>query len=472
MCDGRAAPGATPWRGEGMRGYHRRNSMDLTFPHMIAPVLALTVSFSLMVPPGMSRAGEQRSPLRLANGEPLTCIYYFPHWWEPWKSDDDAVRADLKRLRGMGFNTLLLDHEWSQAIEGNWRLLDRSHRLAREAGMAVVPWLSPKTWSDVTPGQRHELARKWFDVDFRYGMNQDGSPAAPIIWDGAVHVAGVQYARMYLQRYSSQALLRLRWRGKVRPVISLSVESAWHGGFDPGSIARFRVWCRRKYRSLSVLNSRWGTSYAFWRSVDPRDTDVFSYKEHLEGKARHPQAVEDHVLFRSETIRDVLKAIGREVRRTHPDVLLLAEYPYQYDAEHPHAKAYRIQYGADPISCDWADVVLLRATGPLSARELAALEQHRKRTGQQFILTYRTYTDWDVPPSEPAFQRSVETYAGQAARYAAGFGFYSWNEMVDTHVAYSPVMSASEQRGWTEERAERAIALVGAMVRRYRELVR
>jgi len=32
-------------------------------------------------------------------------------------------------------------------------------------------------------------------------------------------------------------------------------------------------------------------------------------------------------------------------------------------------------------------------------------------------------------------------------------------------------MSADEQKGWTPERSERAIALLEAMVKRYRELV-
>ncbi|NLH98527.1 MAG: hypothetical protein GX446_03440 [Chthonomonadales bacterium] len=438
---------------------------------VIRMIFPLAVAGGALLPVRMIAAEEQRNPLRLPDGQPLTCIYFFPHWWEPWKSDDEAIRADLKRLRGMGYNTLLLDHEWSQAIDGDWKWLDRSHRLAKEAGLAIVPWLSPKTWSDVLPGRRHELAKQWFGVDFPFGRQQDGSPAAPIIWDRAVHVAGVRYARMYLDRYADQALLRVRWGGKDRPVVSLSVESAWDGGFDDGSIERFRAWCRRKYGSIKALNERWGTAIADWSAIQPRDRAMFDYAGHAEGKAARPQPVEDHVLFRSETIRDVLAGIGREVRRTHPDVLLMAEYPYQYDAEHPHARAYRVQYGADPISCDWADIVLIRATGPLSASELAALERHRRRTGQRFILTYRTYSDWDVFPASDAFSRSVETYAGQAARYGDGFGFYSWNEMVDTHVAFSPTMPASEQHGWTAERAERAIRLVGAMATRYRSLV-
>lgn len=412
------------------------------------------------------------SPLRLPNGEPLVCIYYFTHWWEPWRSDDSAIRSDLQRLRNMGFNTILLDHEWSQAIDGEWKWLDRGHRLAKEAGMAIVPWLSPKTWSDVTPGHRHELARKWFGVDFRYGVHQDGSPAAPLIWDRAVRVAGVQYADMYLRRYRDGALLKLRWKGKDRPVISLSVESAWDGSFDEESNRRFRSWCRRKYRTVEALNRAWGTRFQRWPDIQPRDATIFDYRAHVEGKAAHPQAVEDHVLFRSATIRDVLNAIGREVRRKYPDVLLMAEYPYQYEAEHPHARAYRIQYGADPISCDWADIVLLRATGPLSFKEAEALERHRRRTGQAFVLTYRTYSDWDIPEGNPAFDRSVRTYADQAAALGSGFGFYSWNEKVDTHVAYSPAMTREQQAGWTAERAERAIRLIGAMASRYRSLVR
>lgn len=410
--------------------------------------------------------------LRLPNGEPLTCIYYFPHWWEPWKSDDHAIRADLKRLRGMGFNTLLLDHEWSQAIDGDWKWLDRSHRLAREAGMAIVPWLTIKTWSDILPGHRHGLAKQWFGVSVRFGQQQDSSPAPPIIWDRAVHVAGVKYARMYMDRLADQALLRLRWNGEDRPVISLSVESAWDGGFDDESTVRFRTWCRRKYRSVRALNERWGTDLADWNAIQPRDAAVFDYKGHMEGKAAHPQPVEDHVMFRSETVRDVLSAIGKDVRKTHPNVLLMAEYPYQYEGEHPHAKAYRIQYGADPVSCDWADIVLIRATGPMAAPELAALERHRKRTGQRFVVTYRTYSDWDVSPASDAFARSVGAYAGQAAQHGDGFGFYSWNEMVDTHVAFSTVMPASQQAGWTAERAERAIKLVGAMAARYRSLAK
>jgi hypothetical protein len=411
------------------------------------------------------------SPLRLANDEPLVCIYYFPHWWEPWKSSDEAVLRDLRRLRGMGFNTLLLDHEWSQAIDGNWRLLDRSHRLAAQAGMKILPWLSAKSWSDINAGGRARLAKQWFGVEIPYGLSQDGSPAAPLIYDAAVLSAGSQYTIRYLERYSNAALVQVRWKGAVRPVVSLSVESAWIGGFDARSAKLFRSWLAVKYDGIGKLNARWGTALESFEAVEPRNAKLFDYSGHVAGKALHPAAVEDHVAFRAETTSKSLARMAALVRARRPDVLFLAEVPYQYEAEHPHAKDYRIVYGSNPESCDYADIVLFRCTGPLNPSEARSLERHRQRTGQRFVLTYRTYSDWDVRPGTDAFQQSVRLYADQAAALGDGFGFYSFNEMVDTHLTYSPAMSANEQHGWSPERAERAIGLVEAMVGQYRRLV-
>jgi len=413
----------------------------------------------------------RREPLRLPDGQPLVCIYYFPQWWEPWRTDDGAIRADLRRLRAAGFNTLLIDHEWSQALEGPWKWLDRNHRLATEEGLRIVPWLSLKSWCDILPGDRETKALEWFGVRVPYGETQTGERAAPLIYDEAVIRAGTRYTLQYLERYRAQNLLTLRWRSKDRPVVSLSVESAWDGSFDDRTNERFRRWLRRKYSSLARLNSAWGTDFRAFGEIDPRDPRVFDYAAERPRTDGWSRAVEDHVEFRSQTIRDSLREMARRVRARQRDVLFLAEIPYQYESAHPHADSYRVRYGANPSSCDWADIVLFRCTGPLSADEIAALDRHRKRSGQAFVLTYRTYSDWDVAPGSPAFAQSVRLYADQAADHGQGFGFYSYNEMGDTHIAFSTAMPVSEQGGWSQERAERAFGLVAAMVARYRERV-
>ena len=56
--------------------------------------------------------------------------------------------------------------------------------------MKILPWLSAKSWSDISAGDRARLARKWFGVGIPYGQSQDGSPAAPLIYDDAVLSAG------------------------------------------------------------------------------------------------------------------------------------------------------------------------------------------------------------------------------------------------------------------------------------------
>ncbi|MBI2298345.1 MAG: beta-galactosidase [Armatimonadetes bacterium] len=421
----------------------------------------------LILLPLLATAALADAPLRLTNGEPLVCMYTFTHWWEPWKSSDDALRADFQRLRAMGVNTLLIDHEWSQAIDGNWKLLDRGHRLAKECGLRIVPWLSLKSWSDISPGGRAELAKQWFGVDIRYGLTQDGKAAAPLIYDGSVLTAGAKYAEMYLDRYLDQALLRLRWNGAERPVISLSVESAWEGSFDETTNLMFCRWLRARYADIAALNQAWGTTYGGFFEVDPTDKAIFDYAASGSGKAAHQQAVEDHVEFRSETISDSLARMAAMVRRKHPDVLIMAEVPYQYGSRHPHAMGYRVGYGATPSSCRYADIVLFRNTGPIDEAEAKVVRAEQALTGQKFILTYRTYSDWDVQPDDPKFAQSVELYAKQGAELASGFGFYSFNEMVDTHLAFSAQVEAN---GWTAERAERAIGLAGAMIRRYREI--
>jgi len=424
-----------------------------------------------------SAAEADNAPLRLPNGEPFVAVYFFPHWWQPWKGDDQAILTDMRRLRQMGVNTLLLDHEWSQAIDRNWHWLDRSHRLAKQTGMTIIPWLSLKSWSDVNWGRRL-AAKQWYGEDIVYGLNQDGSRAGPLIWHPATIAFGAKYATAYIDRFlKNGAILRLRWGGKDRPVVCLGVEAAWAGSFDEQSNLMFCRWLAKRYKDVKALNEAWGTKYGGLLHVDPRDAKVFDYKAHPQGKAKHPQAVEDHVAFRSETISASLGRMAERVRQRHPDVLFMAEIPYQYGSLHPHAVGYRIGHAANPESCDYADVVLFRATGPLDRREIDTLRRHRARTGQRFVLAYRTYAHWANQPGTPSFEAFVNLRADQAASLFNGLGFYSWNEMVDVHVAYSPNMDnislspAANRSAFTKERSEQAIKTLSAITQRYRDRV-
>ena len=401
-------------------------------------------------------------PVRLPNGEPLVCVYFFPHWWDPWKSSDEVVRQDFRRLRALGVNTLLLDHEWAQALDGQWALLDRSHRLAEEAGLFIVPWLAAQGWLDLDIADRAGQFEQWYGERVVFGANEVGQTNVPVIYHESLVRGAAKYVVDYLQRYRSRAILRVLWKGQIRPIVSLCVEPAWLGGFDETSNLLFCRWLRDRYADPHALNAAWNTGFADFFEIDVQDKQVFDYAGTLGGTAAHPQAVEDHVEFRSGMVSDSLGRIGALVREAYPEMLFLAEVPYQYKSRNPDAVRYRVRYGGNPSCCDYADVVLFRATGPLDIEELVALDQRRRTLGQKFVLTYRTYSDWDLPSNTPAFERSSRTYAGQAGEHGNGFGFYSWNEMLDTHVACAPAVDVDPT--WTCERSERAIGLLSAMV--------
>jgi len=402
----------------------------------LAPVAALVLHGS-----AFAGALTPNEPLRAPNGDPVCAIYFFPHWWEPWKTSDEAVLRDLARLKAMGINTLLVDHEWSQAIDGNWGLLDRGHRLARQAGMQILPWLSLKTWSDMgcDPG-RIRLAHEWFGVNLRQGVTQEGEPSSLLVYDDETIAAGAAYAEQYVRRYIEDgALARFRWRGQTRPCVALTVELGWDGAsFDERTNRLFRDWLGRQYSNdVSRLNRAWGTSYTGFSAVDPRDTKVFDRGGHIAGRAAHPQAVEDHVEFCSQMVNRGLQTMKERLRDRFPSILIASELPYQVGSKHPHAVAYRIGYSSNPSTSYHADVLFLRMTGPMDAAEQEALADQIRRTGQKVVICYRTYSDWGRPVSEGGAEPGLvdALYGLEPARHAHGIGFYSWNEMVDVHLS-------------------------------------
>jgi len=428
--------------------------------------LTLTGSF-LFLAATMSNAAR----LRLADGRPVVGVYYFGHWWDPWKSSDDAIRKDLERLREMGVTVLFIDHEWTQAIDGDRRWLDREHRLAREAGLVIVPWLSLKTFSDVSPGPREKLAKKWFGVDLDYGVDPQGRKSAPLPYHPQTVAFAVKWTKAYIERYRANgALARVRLNGREGVWVCPTVEVAWRGpgSFDPITIFMFVRRLKARYRSVDELNRAWGTRFASFWDVDPRDRRIFDFTAAAEGKAAHPNAVQDWCTFCAELLDDSLERIGAAIRREVPDVIIGTEIPYQFGSTHPHAVAYRIAYAAEPVCVEHAEILVVRATSPLSPEEIRAQDAYRKR-GHAVVLAYRTYRHWSEFLKEPNAPKRAASFAAQAAGHADGLGFYSWNEMVDTHVAPGTVR---KQVALTPDQSERSIRFLETVVENYLELVR
>lgn len=414
--------------------------------------------------------------LRLADGKPLVGVYFFTHWWEPWRSSDEKILQDLKRLKSLGYNTVFLDSEWSQMIDGDWKLLDRGHRLAKQAGMQILPWLSAKVWADIAENERRRnLVKDMYGVTLDMGIGRDGKMNRTKPYDPAVIEAGTRYCKQYIERYLKDgALLHVVWEGRLRPVVAPTVELEWEGSCDPLTQQMFRAWLKAKYSDdISRLNTAWGTSFGGFERVDLCDAKTFDLAAHCEGKAAHPNAVEDHVEFRSQVQDNCLAEIKRRLLADCPDLLIATELPYQFESTHPHAIGYRVKNGANPSAAHHADILVIRATDSLTPAEEKLLIGYKKRTGQQVVLTYRTYSQWGRMLLDGARTTGdmKKLYAGQAARLAEGFGFYSWNEMVDTHVVPDPSPSFNPaNRSVSPEESQAVIEALGDLASEFARL--
>jgi len=363
--------------------------------------------------------------LRLPNGEPLTCIYFFGHWWQPWMSNDDAIRRDLKQLREMGSNTLLLDHQFSQMLAGNWGLLDREHRLAKEAGFSVVPWLEGHCSHDIAAGNRRDVARKMFDLpEIPLTETQDGKPHQALITAESFKQYLTAYACLYVERYLKDGvLLRVVRDGKPRPVITLGCEMDYTA-FDAETNRRFVAWLQKKYGDIARLNAAWRAQFTKFEDVNPKDTRIFDYS----GPEAPPSpAVADHVTFRAQLCNEVFADIKARVRQRYPELLFLSEVPYPFESNHPHARGYAVSRACIADTVRFADILMLRWTqGRPTPKERAALSKYVAETGAQIIVCYRVS------------QLLTGAFATDTAQIANGLGYYSWNEMVDCHAVENP----------------------------------
>jgi hypothetical protein len=416
------------------------------------PVILATALMMITARPLL--ADDAAEPLRLPSGEPLICAYFFGHWWEPWKSDDDAIRRDLTRLKEIGINAICLDHEPQQWFDREWHYIDREHRLAKEVGVGIIPWLEAKCGADM--GRHYQNFKKYYGIDVPRAMDQDGNPKNALIWHPGYRDALTAHTLRYLDRYGEDgAILRVRKQGQVRRAISLVVETGWDDvSFDDETNARFREWLRGRYATIADLNEAWDASYDSFDAVDPRDKDIFAYEQVYRDSKRDavPKAVADHTQFRAELIDQALREVKRRVSARHPDLLFLAEIPYTWHHDHPHAVAHTYRSAMLPVAVSYADIIMFRTVDNRLGEADQAECRRLLAEGKDIILSHRTYQ-----PKNFSYPDAAQIIAGQAASLANGLGYYSWNEMVDTHIV---------QRDDTEE----FISLVESINTEYRRL--
>ncbi len=364
-----------------------------------------------------------RDPIRTNEGQTLKAVYYFPHWWDPWKTDDAVVSGDLKKMKEIGFNTVCLDHEVSQAVDRDFYWLDREYKLAGQEKMFILPWLQLQSMD------RNALV-KFSHMTLKPAVDQDKKQQddSVVYGDPEFRHALILYINAYLDRYvKDPSILKIKDGKTDKVVVGLMLETGWRTGdglplsFDDDTNAYFRKWMKSSYYDIKQLNKKWGTTYASFNDIDPCDKKIFDYL--FLDRQNPPMAVKEHVKFRARVMKETFDEVMKEVRKRHKDVLFVAETAYPFDAADVSADSYRWNNANDPLALSAADIVFVRMlAGPTYAQ--GSKEIANQVGGKRTVLAYRMTAD--VQPSEAV------NLALDCAMNSNGFAYYNWNEAADS----------------------------------------
>jgi|GEM_PF-1271995 len=393
--------------------------------HYLRSILLLL--FSILTACAWSATVKVREPLKTPDGQLVKSIYFFGHWWEPWKSDDAALIKDLKRIKELGFNTICVDHEVSQAIDRDWYWLDREYRASAQEKIYILPWLQLHCMDRQSLMQ---FARR----EIKPAVNQDKEveEGAAVFLDVEFQKALAHYITVYLDRYvNDPAMLKIKLGKRNVPVVGLCVETGWRNArglplsFDDETNNYFRKWMRATYETIDRLNAKWQTSYKTFDEIDPCDKSIFNYA--FEDKLNMPYPVRDHMVFRGRVIGRALSEVARLVRKKYKDVLFVAEIAYPFSVDNPDANVYRWNDANCYAAVEWADVVVIRTVGNLSVGDVKKEQDMMMLNGKRLILAYRFFGD-------ASSERAV-AFAVDCAENAHGIGCYNWNETADNSCA-------------------------------------
>jgi len=221
-------------------------------------------------------------------------------------------RADLRRIRQLGFNTVRCWLDWAsgEPEPGAFRFdtLDVLLRLAEEEGLRVIV----QVYMDSAPPW---LGRRYPDALF---VSSNGQAILPESAPGycldhpRVREADLAFYEAVARRAAaSPAFLGfdlwsephvINW---ANPTYIPSPELC----FCRNTVARFRRWLEEKYGTLEALNAAWYRRHASWDEVEPnRLSTILSYTDYIDWKA-----------FIADKLGEDLRARYEAAKRGAPD---------------------------------------------------------------------------------------------------------------------------------------------------------
>ena len=278
-------------------------------PKALVAFLLLTTSLSAQHPAAPAKPSSPFLPVSVwyAGGKARAPML------EPVTADSERLwRADLQKIKSLGFNTVRTWIEWSanEPKPGVYRFeqLDLMLRLAEEAGLKVLV----QVYVDSAPD--------WVGEKFPEGrfVAQNGqaipSQAAPgYCFDHpGVRQAILDYYRE-AARHARNSPAFFGWDLWSEPHVINWAEITYipraQFCFCPHSLARFREWLRRKYGTLGALNQAWHREFHDWAQVEPPRFDtILSYTDYIDWRVFTTDKLAQDLQLRNAAVKEIAPA--------------------------------------------------------------------------------------------------------------------------------------------------------------------
>jgi beta-galactosidase len=226
------------------------------------------------------------------------------------KAKRDLWRADLQKIKSLGFNAVRCWVDWATAepLEErfNFDAIDVLTELAGQVGLKVII----QVYADSAPDW---VGVKYPDSRF-VSISGDVMPSESAPGFCSDHL-GVRAALVrFFRRLAEQVKDRpafLGWDLWSEPHVinwaSATYLVSAEFCFCPHSVARYREWLRKKYGSLAALNLAWYRRFSDWNQVEPnRLSTILSYTDYVDWRSFIADKLAEDLRLRFDTVKRVL----------------------------------------------------------------------------------------------------------------------------------------------------------------------
>jgi beta-galactosidase len=221
-------------------------------------------------------------------------------------------RADLEKIKGLGFNTVRTWVEWSagEPREGEYHFenLELMLKLTREVGLRVIV----QVYVDSAPewvGRKHPDGR--FVAQSGAVIQSQAAPGYCFDHPG-VRRAVEGFFREVARRTSASPAFHAYDLWSEPAVMNWALPTYVPNAqfcYCPHSMARFREWLKAKHGSIEALNLAWYRTFGDWAEVEPpRFGTILTYADFMDWRVYIGEKIAGDLAARAAAVRSVDRA--------------------------------------------------------------------------------------------------------------------------------------------------------------------